>query len=169
MIIQFNFVKFLLQFFCLLFFYVPVYYNRLMCKIWIDKEIIPLLIDAVEDEIKYLVSRATEFTEDEDFDPNDCVIFNSFILPVLKENKEKGFYCEEMLQKGVSFMMALIPACLKKYRDKIDVNLYGKMARMYYNYSLNNAASYVNSIDEKYIVENIENINKYIDSCKINR
>ncbi|MEQ8221891.1 MAG: hypothetical protein ABRQ37_06280 [Candidatus Eremiobacterota bacterium] len=140
-----------------------------MCKIWIDKEIIPLLIDAVEHEMKCLAGKNTGLTEDEDFDPNDYFIYNSFVLPVLKENKEKGFYCEEMLRKGFSFMLSLLPACLKKHKDTMDANLYGKMARIYYNYSLNNATSYVNSIDEKYIAENIENINKYIDLCKIDR
>lgn len=97
-----------------LFFYSRVYYNRLMCKIWIDKEIIPLLIEAVEDEIKCLAGKNTGLTEDEDFDPNDYAIFNSFVLPVLRENKEKGFYCEDMLWKGFIFMISLIPGYLKK-------------------------------------------------------
>jgi len=122
-----------------------------MCNIWIAKEIIPLLIDAVEHEMKYLAGKNVGLTEDEDFDPNDYVIFKSFVLPVLRENKGKGFYCEEMLRKGFAFMISLIPACLNKHKDTIDANLYGKMARVYYNYSLNNADSYINSIDDKYI------------------
>ena len=140
-----------------------------MCKIWIDKEIIPLLIDAVEDEIKCLAGKNTGLTEDEDFDPNDYAIFNSFVLPVLRENKEKGFYCEDMLWKGFIFMISLIPGYLKKNNGIIDRAACGKLVRIYYNHSLNTASSYVNSIDDRYMEENIENINKYIDSCKIIR
>ncbi len=140
-----------------------------MCKIWIDKEIIPMLIKAVEDEMKNMAGRSIDFPEDEDFDLNDYVIFNSFVLPVLKENKEKGFYCEDMLWKGFAFMISLIPGYLKKNSGIIDRTAYGKLVRIYYNHSLNTASSYVNSIDDGYMEENIENINRYIDLCKILR
>ena len=138
---------------------------------WIDREIIPLLIDAAGIKIK----EEEQIQEDdrdnriEDFDPNDMVIYRSFVLPVLEKNKETGFHSQEMLNKGFSFMISLIPGYLKEYRKNIDKNQYGKLSKIYYNHRLSEAIAYLNSIDEKYIEENIENINSYIDSSKINK
>jgi hypothetical protein len=140
-----------------------------MYNIWIDKEIIPFLIDAVEIELKEKPSINGDSDGKEQFDPNDYVIFQSFVLPVLRETKETGFNSEQMLHKGFSFMVSLIPLYLRDYSEKVRGTLYGRLAKIYYNYTLNNASLYLNSIEEKYIEENTENINKYIDLCKIKR
>jgi hypothetical protein len=137
---------------------------------WVDREIIPLLIDAVGIKIKeeLKIQEDDEANQSEDFDPNDLVIYQSFVLPVLLEKKEKSFDSEEMLHKGFSFMISLIPGYLKEYRKTIDKNQYGKLSKLYYNHRLNEAIIYLNSIEEKYIEENTGNINSYIDLSKIN-
>jgi hypothetical protein len=135
---------------------------------WIDKEVIPSLIDAVELTVKEEIkAHLCEENQDEDFDPNDIIIFQNFVIPVLEENKEAGFDSEKMLYKGFSFMVSLIPGYLKEHRNKLTPALYGKLAKLYYNHTLNGAISYVNFIDDKYIEENIENINKQIELYKL--
>jgi hypothetical protein len=140
-----------------------------MMDMWIESDLIPALIDAVGIKIKEEmdIQEDSASRPDENFDRNDLIIFHSFVLPVLKENKEKGFSSEQMLKKGFSFMVSLIPYYLKNYRERIKRDLYGKLAKIYYNHSLNNASLYLNSIENEYIEENIENINKYIDLSKI--
>lgn len=133
---------------------------------FIEKEIILLLIDAVEIAVKEEENlHLNEELQNEDFDPNDIIIFQNFVIPVLKEHKETGFNSDKMLSKGFYFMVSLIPGYLKEHRRNISRELYGKLAKLYYNHMVNKAISYVNSIEDQYIEENTANINKHIEIC----
>ena len=44
----------------------------------------------------------------EEYDANDGVIFELFVLPVLKDNVDKGFNSDELLDKGWMFLRILM-------------------------------------------------------------
>ncbi len=78
--------------------------------IWIPKEIIPSLITIVENVIKKIAEDMLNGYESkgEEYDPNDGFIFELFVLPVLKDNLDKGFYSDELLDKGWMFLRLLM-------------------------------------------------------------
>ncbi|MBF0224091.1 MAG: hypothetical protein HQK76_01435 [Desulfobacterales bacterium] len=124
---------------------------------WINKNIIPYLIEAVEVTLK-----ANNIE-----DANDIVIFESYVIPVLKQNLEHGFYSSEMLQKGFNFLMELIPCYLKVYGDKLSNTYFGELAILYYRHKTKEFASYLNCIEPQYIKENMHNLNEYAEMIKI--
>lgn len=142
--------------------------------IWIPKETIPHLIKAVQVtfdlqmkafEKELEASENGEVVSDEDIDPNDLVIFNGFVLPVLKEFQEEGFDSGEMLQKGFRFMVYLIPWYLNTYVQEISKTDYGKLAKVFYQYSLDEMSIYLTYIEDEHLKENIKNINAKILAC----
>ncbi len=137
---------------------------------WIDKDIIPALIDAVEKTIKSELEAFDEadFNEDEHFDGNDLVILDSFVLSVLRENIGKGFYSSEMLEKGFGFMMGLVQWYLRAYGHSLPKIGYSKLVRLHYGYYLKEAMSYLAYIEPDYIWENIDYINNYIERASFN-
>lgn len=137
---------------------------------WIDKDIIPALIDAVEKTIKSELEAFDEadFNEDEHFDGNDLVIFDSFVLHTLRENIGKGFYSSEMLDKGFAYMMGLVQWYLRAYGDELAKICFGKLARLHYEYYLKEAMSYLAYIERENVWENIDYINNYIERAILN-
>ena len=86
------------------------YLTQTSNSIWIPKEVIPQLIIIVEDILE-------KIKEDmyEDWDTNDAIILGHFVLPVLKDNVEKGLNSDDLLDKGWMLLRSL----LKKH----DVNI----------------------------------------------
>ena len=78
--------------------------------VWISKEIIPSLITIVENVIKKIAEDMLNGYESkgEEYDPNDGFIFEIFVLPVLKDNVDKGFYSDDLLDKGWMFLRFLM-------------------------------------------------------------
>ncbi|MBF0227659.1 MAG: hypothetical protein HQK76_19600 [Desulfobacterales bacterium] len=126
-------------------------------NMWINKNIIPSLIEAVEEILK---ANGIE-------DDNDIVIFESYVLPLLKQNLEHGFNSSEMLQKGFNFLIELIPCYLEDYGDKLSNSCFGELARLYYRHKTKEFICYLNCIETEYIKENIQNINKYVERIAI--
>jgi len=131
---------------------------------WIDKNIIPALIDAVELTItEELAAQALADVEtDEHYDPNDIVIFDGFVLPVLQENIAFGFYSSEMLDKGFGFLIGLIQHYLDNHGSKLSDECFGQLAILHYKYGLKKSLEYIDYIEPKYIKENNNNINRYV-------
>lgn len=71
-------------------------------SVWISKEAIPKLIAIVEDVLE-------KIKEDiyEDWDVNDAIILGHFVLPVLKDNIDRGLYSDQLLDKGWMFLRLL--------------------------------------------------------------
>jgi len=134
---------------------------------WIDKDIIPALIDAVEITIRSGLEafEGDDFNEEEHFDGNDLVILDSFVLHTLKENIGRGFYSSEMLYKGFGFMMGLVRWYLSDYGHTLPNICYGKLARLHYEYYLKEAISYLGYIEPENIRENAFMIDVYIEQA----
>ena len=136
---------------------------------WIDKDIIPALIDAVEKTVKSELEAVEEadFNEDEHFDGNDLVILDSFVLHTLRRNIGKGFYSVEMLDKGFGYMMGLVQWYLRAYGDTLSKTCYGKLAKLHYIFYLKEAIVYLSYIEPDYAKENIGRINNYIERAML--
>ncbi len=130
----------------------------------IDKDIIPLLFDAAELTVKEELAAydKEDFDPTIHYDPNDIIIFDSFVIPALKVNINYGFYSHEMLNKGFGFMVGLIPWYLKEYEEKIQDECFGKLALLYYNYNIKEAISYMMSFEPKQIKASIGYINEHL-------
>lgn len=79
-------------------------------NVWIPKEIIPSLITIVENVIKKIAEDMLNGYESkgEEYDANDGFIFELFVLPILKDNLDKGFCSDELLDKGWMFLRLLM-------------------------------------------------------------
>ena len=136
---------------------------------WIDKDIIPALIDAVEKTIKSELEAFDDedFNEDEHFDGNDLVILDSFVLHTLRENIGRGFYSSEMLYKGFGFMMGMVDGYLKFDGHTLPDICFNKLARLHYEYYLKEAISYMDCIGIDNIKENANSIDAYIERAML--
>lgn len=135
----------------------------------ISKDAVPPLLEAMKTilEAELAAREQDEFNEDEHYDPNDLVIFDSFVLPVLEDALETGFDSEDMLEKGFSFLVSLIPWCLNKRAAGLSKPVYGELAKIYYTYSLEDALRYVTMLGNEYLWENVDRINGHIESSML--
>lgn len=135
----------------------------------ISKDAVPPLIEAVKSTVEEeLAAREQDdFDEDERYDPNDLIIFDSFVLPVLENALETGFESEEMIEKGFSFMVFLIPWYLNNHSSKLSPPVYGELAKIYYTYCLEDALRYMVGLGNDNLWENIKGINRRIEFCML--
>lgn len=135
----------------------------------ISKDAVPPLIDAVKTTLKEELAAydQDDFKQDEHNDPNDLIIFDSFVLPVLEDALETGFDSEEMLHKGYSFMVFLIPSYLNNHSSELSPPVYGELAKIYYTYCLEDALRYVTMLGNDHLWENIKGINRHIESAML--
>jgi hypothetical protein len=135
----------------------------------ISKDAVPPLIDAVKTTLEEELAAHDrhDFDEEEHYDPNDLIIFDSFVLPVLENAVETGFDSEEMLYKGFSFMVFLIPWYLNNHSSKLSPPVYGELAKIYYTYCLKDALRDVTDIGNDHLWENVKGINQQIKSCML--
>lgn len=111
----------------------------------VPKEAVPYLADEVRD----LLAAA-----DENFDGNDFVIFEAFVLPVLEGNPE-GFESDEMLDKGFSFLIGLIPDLLNRRRAEMDPTHFGMLARLYHRHTIERILGWIDGLDDAWYEENL--------------
>lgn len=135
----------------------------------ISKDAVPPLIEAVKTTLEEELAayEQDDFNADKHYDPNDLIIFQSFVLPVLEDALESGFDSEEMLEKGFSFMVCLIPWYLNNHSSRLSPPAYGELARIYYTYCLEDALRYVSLLGNDHLWENIKHINQHIESCML--
>ncbi len=136
---------------------------------WIEKEIVPLLIDAVERilEAEAPVPGADDDVAESAPDPNDPVIFRAFVLPALHTGLDKGFDSGDMLAKGFRFLMNAIPWYLRERAEESLVpSIYGKLVKAYVLFALADLAGYVSSVPDEYVRENLSGIKEKIDRIK---
>lgn len=131
----------------------------------IEKELIPFLTASVE---KY-IDLDQNWLEDDgeahenDIDPNDWMIFHLFVLPVLQDHAETGFDSEQMLDKGFSFMMHLIPYFLRSSEALVDPLLEGKLLKIYLEYAVAGVLGDVKRLPAEYFKENLGQIFERFD------
>lgn len=133
----------------------------------ISRNAIPPLIEAVKtllDEELAAYER-DDVREDEHYDPNDLVIFDSFVLPVLEDARDMGFETDDMLDKGFAFMVSIIPHWLNTHGDDLPGPVYGELARVYYRHTLDEATRYLDLIEDKNLRESVGSVNRYIEWC----
>ena len=136
---------------------------------WIDKEIIPALIDATEQYIKAGLEALDLEPENFDvYDPNDLTIFDGFVLPVLKDKIHTGFESDEMIEKGFRFMVGLVQNYLIEYGSSLTRACLGKLIILYYQFYITEVRKYFKHMDKDTIQENIPNINNFIDQIQLN-
>jgi hypothetical protein len=136
---------------------------------WIVPEIIPALIDAVQTAITESVAVLDneDWTRNDGYDPNDLMILDGFVLTTLKENIQFGFFASEMLDKGFSFMMGMVPAYLREKGEQLAPKVFGELARLHLQYALKTALARVQSLDAEYLRENLSTINREIDWARL--
>ena len=117
---------------------------------WVPKEVVPYLIE----EVRELIRNADEGRL-EPYDANDLVIFEGFVLPVLEDSLEGGFYSDEMLDKGFGFLIGLIPGILNERRSRIDPAHFGILARLYHRHTIERILTWLDHVDDRWYEENL--------------
>ena len=135
---------------------------------WIAKELIPVLIHAIEQLITEQEAYYASGDADDDlYDPNDVIILDSFVLHSLRASLDYGLYSSEMLHKGFRLMMGMVPGYLAEHHHTLSDEVFAALADLHYEYSIKEALSYLKMIDPKHLRENLDRVNAYIESAKL--
>lgn len=131
---------------------------------WLSERVIPALIDAVNITLRETLEayEADDFDPDGHYDPNDLMIFDGFVLPVLVESRNKGCESSDMLDKGFAFLMGLLPWYLKSYGDQMTDDTFGELALLFYRYQLHDTLNFLEVLEPAYLKENIDRIDRRI-------
>lgn len=124
---------------------------------WVPKEAIPYLIEEVAALVEEAIVQADLPDADPrtQWDPNDIIIFEGFVLTVLREKQATGFDSEEMLYKGFGFLMGLIPSLLGQKRKTMPPSHFGTLAKLFHEYQLGRALEYARRVPEDCYEENL--------------
>jgi hypothetical protein len=135
---------------------------------WVGKEIIPALIDAVEITIRETLEayEQDDLDANDCYDPNDLTIFASFVLPVLNGNVQCGFHGSAMLGKGFGFMMGLVPWYLNSHQDSLSKSCFGELVLLHFRYQMKEALAYVNHWEPEWVIANLDRINQQVENAK---
>lgn len=133
----------------------------------ISKDAVPSLVDAVKItlEEELAAQDSEDFDPERHYDPNDLILFEAFVLPVLEDALESGFDSGDMDGKGFGLLIGLIPWYLNSRSGALGRPVCGVLAKIYYTHMLEEALSYMNHIAIEHLWENIGNINRRIEPC----
>lgn len=126
---------------------------------WIPPETLPWLLE----EVKELLADALARDDDGGWDPNDLIIWDGFVRPVLEDKLGSGFDSEEMLHKGFGFLVELIPGILE--RRAPPARAFGALARVYHAEKLRRALDWVGSFEPEDYEANLRLIRDELEAA----
>jgi len=101
---------------------------------FVSAQAVPYLEKWVKDLVAGWLARneGKDGTQDADWDPNDIVIFDGFVLPVLQDARGKGFKADQMIDKGYRFLMSNIAAVVTETVPEQDRAARGELIKLGY-------------------------------------
>lgn len=133
---------------------------------FLDPDIIESVIPWVQEKIRYCYD-TIDSDEYDSFDPNDVMIFESFILPELVEHRLSGIESDNLLQKWYGFIVANIATIIQS-REQMSNETRGKLIRIWYEWECGKLLSYIHGIpsdvsllkSQKYITFMIDQLHR---------
>jgi len=130
---------------------------------WLEKEIREWKIDAEKDDSKC----------GENWDANDMVIFENFMLPGFRDSIGKDIKYDELLEKGMTFILDNIPSIIMTVVPSTDNEIIGGFIKLGYQYnSLKIIEMNENTSDAEVQAHQMAyeyRINRLKELCKSNR
>lgn len=140
-----------------------VFHDRILNMIFLDADVVSCLIQWVEQEIDEARKHPDEI-EYGGWDPNDLVIFNTFVLPVLHKHRHTGVDSREILDKGYGFITINIPNIIKN--TNISIETKGKLMKIGYIAYTKTISDYVMDLNPKSMVESRKYIENYVEQLR---
>lgn len=95
-------------------------------------------------------------------DPNDYIIWESFVIPVLEEAQASGFYPHEMIDKGYGFLLGNIPYLLQGNTEISKEDKSG-LLRLFCVHELERTLDYAQAINPEWFSANMDRVFHYLE------
>ncbi|MBF0501448.1 MAG: hypothetical protein HQM09_15010 [Candidatus Riflebacteria bacterium] len=115
--------------------------------------------------LRIMVAQACEARR-RNIDRNDRVILETICLPFLTEHETTGFDSSELFPKGLALMLEQISWFLRKHAEPLDRKARGVLVRFYLESVLTDALTFVQGLDDEYVMENLPGLWKRLGQIR---
>lgn len=136
-------------------------FEQKLIPAYLTKHLLVLAQDFTNEMREVLENYKEGDNKNEWADPNDYIIWESFILPVLEDAQDTGFYPHEMLDKGYDFLLGNIPYLLQTHKEISSEDQSG-LLRLFCMHELERTLNYAEAIDPKWFSQNTDRVLGYL-------